>query len=150
MQGGTLFHTNDGGTTWTQLAANSDSPYSVLWDVQFVDQNHGYAVGFNYGSAGGPPVWRTSDGGTTWEQFFLDHDGEGLFAVAITGNRASAVGDHDYVSVSINPWGPPPGLLDPSLFTSRYTNNHCNYSGIQKPHSPIMVNAAFIEKHEMG
>ena len=25
-----------------------------------------------------------------------------------------------------------------------------NYSGIQKLHSPIMVNAAFIEKHKMG
>ena len=29
-------------------------------------------------------------------------------------------------------------------------NKNGNYSGIQKLHSLIMVNAAFIEKHEMG
>jgi photosystem II stability/assembly factor-like uncharacterized protein len=119
-EGGTIYHTSDGGETWIQ-----DEPSYSLWDVQFIDADHGYAVGQMYGAAWGPPVLRTTDGGATWDLLLQDrHDGEGLYGVAVRNDRILAVGDHDLVCSTDNPWGgsDPPNYA--SLFDQKYVNTH--------------------------
>ncbi len=54
---GKLFHTSDGGKTWSEAPTPTKSP---LFGVDFGDASHGWAVG----KAG--LVLHTADGGTTW------------------------------------------------------------------------------------
>jgi photosystem II stability/assembly factor-like uncharacterized protein len=61
-----ILHTTDGGANWTvQITV----PLSCLWDVFFIDQSTGYAVG---GDLGGwwfySLILRTTNGGMTWTQ----------------------------------------------------------------------------------
>lgn len=58
---GVLYHTTDGGFTWTERQLNTDS----LWAVRFLG---------GLGIAAGNHIFRSSDGGQTWSQ------------VAITGS----------------------------------------------------------------
>jgi photosystem II stability/assembly factor-like uncharacterized protein len=56
--GGGIYHTQDGGNTWTQVQGVTASFHSV-W---FADGNTGYAVG------DGGALFTSTDGGTTWTQ----------------------------------------------------------------------------------
>ena len=126
VQGGTIFHTGDGGQTWER-----QEPQNVLWDVHFVDANRGYAIGTMYGAAWGPPVLRTMDGGATWEMVAMDEqDNEGLYGLAIAGDRVVAVGDHDFVCISTDPWGTYEWPHGENLFTQRYVNVHYRFEDV--------------------
>jgi photosystem II stability/assembly factor-like uncharacterized protein len=66
----TLLKTTDGGTTWTDIRSNL--PTALLeytassldfYDINFTDDNNGYAVGFN------GVVIKTTDGGATWTNY---------------------------------------------------------------------------------
>jgi photosystem II stability/assembly factor-like uncharacterized protein len=53
--GNGIFRTTDGGHSWTQT-----SPWGSLYDLSFVDAQHGWACG------NGGLVYRTTDGGLSW------------------------------------------------------------------------------------
>jgi len=133
-----VFHTADGGATWErQSTANGfhDPPggsvYDPLWDIQFIDANRGYMVGFNYSSAWGPPVWRTMDGGGTWEKVHMaKHESNGLFGVAVTATRVVALGDYDYIIISDDPWGAFPWPQGENLFSQAFINIHYRFEDV--------------------
>jgi photosystem II stability/assembly factor-like uncharacterized protein len=57
--GGALFESNDGGTSWIQRDVPFDL-FNGLWGISFFDDQHGWVWGnVNY---------RTTDGGATWEE----------------------------------------------------------------------------------
>jgi photosystem II stability/assembly factor-like uncharacterized protein len=66
---GTLYHTNDGGVTWTSTAA----PFAN-GSLSFPDATNGWAmVSLGAGmSHEAVAIYRTSDGGSTWKQVFTD------------------------------------------------------------------------------
>jgi photosystem II stability/assembly factor-like uncharacterized protein len=136
VTGGFVFHTSDGGLTWErQEPGGFNDP---LWDIHFINQNRGYVVGFNYVAAWGPPVWRTLDGGDTWEKVRMaQHENDGLFGLAINGDRVIALGDHDYQVVSDRPWDscewtpPEPSCYNcDCLFVQTYQNPHYQFQDV--------------------
>jgi len=67
--GGFLYRTTDGGTTWL----NSETPFSGS-NLQFLDANNGWVLA-DLGVATGSnavAVYQTTDGGTTWVQRFIN------------------------------------------------------------------------------
>ena len=60
-----LWHTSDGGRTWQKVmfAQDDDISHSPLYQLHFVDAQHGWLVGV-FG------VWRTEDGGSHWNNTF--------------------------------------------------------------------------------
>ena len=69
---GTLYHTTDGGATWTSTAV----PFGG-GSIMFVDPMDGWElIGLSAGmSHEAVSVFRTSDGGTTWSKVFTDDPG---------------------------------------------------------------------------
>jgi photosystem II stability/assembly factor-like uncharacterized protein len=132
VEGGSMYHTTDGGVTWVQDTAEATlGAWKNLWDIQFTDSNRGYAVGTLYGAAWGPPVLRTTDGGLHWELVHMEsQNGEGLFGVAVMDNKVIAVGDHDYIVHSYNPWGVYGLPYGENLFRQRYLNPHYTFEDI--------------------
>jgi photosystem II stability/assembly factor-like uncharacterized protein len=66
---GTLYHTSDGGLSWT----SSSSPFSG-GDIHFLDADNGWALA-DLGVGGGSnavAVFQTTDGGSTWMQKFTN------------------------------------------------------------------------------
>lgn len=57
-----LWHSTDGGNTWTPLAWPENQSIKRL---MFLDATRGYAIGE------GPCVWRTADGGRSWREMAL-------------------------------------------------------------------------------
>jgi photosystem II stability/assembly factor-like uncharacterized protein len=68
--GGRVFHTSDGGVTWSvsKTPARHDSPNAGIFSLAFSDARHGVAVGGDYSKPGEAPgnVVITEDGGKTW------------------------------------------------------------------------------------
>ena len=65
---GEVLATTNGGKKWERHAVSGFDVYGQINDVDFVDANHGWAVGVN--STFGPDygrVARTIDGGQSWE-----------------------------------------------------------------------------------
>jgi photosystem II stability/assembly factor-like uncharacterized protein len=98
---GVIYHTADGGQTWTEQY----SPDQIsLTAVDFVDDLYGWAVGFpTRSSADQRAVFHTNDGGQTWQR----QEAGSIFAPLwdaqfIDRNRGYVVG-FDYRSA----WGPP-------------------------------------------
>ncbi len=58
---GTILKTEDGGSSFSEIDATHGNPIN-LKDVEFLDANHGFVVGYSFMGA----VYRTSDGGLTW------------------------------------------------------------------------------------
>lgn len=71
-----VFHTNDGGVTWSNQADNLDFGPLILYAVDFVDRRRGVIVGTEFPdpptSFNGPPAsFFTIDGGATWERSLI-------------------------------------------------------------------------------
>lgn len=87
-----IFKTIDGGETWEQLQwSSSVTPYRRLSDVSFIDDTHGYALGYevddiqlNIGVFT-PLIYRTTDGGTSWEEQKLPESDHHYFDLYTTG-----------------------------------------------------------------
>jgi photosystem II stability/assembly factor-like uncharacterized protein len=82
---GTLYHTNDGGATWTSTTV----PFGG-GSINFIDPMHGWElVGLSAGmSHEAVAIFRTNDGGVTWSQVFINDP-------SVSGSTASLplVGD---------------------------------------------------------
>jgi hypothetical protein len=62
---GAVYRSTNLGATWAELPGSCSS--LPLWDVQFVDADHGVAVGgATFKGAGGQVIETTADGGRTW------------------------------------------------------------------------------------
>ena len=67
--GGFLYRTSDGGTSWTEFM----TPFSS-GDINFIDENNGWmlaGLGVGAGSMG-ISIFQTLDGGATWEQKYTN------------------------------------------------------------------------------
>ena len=121
--GGATFRTSDGGSSWQRLEPGAF--FDLLWDIEALDGERAYIVGANYIAAWGPPVFRTMDGGASWEKVIQErHDSEGLYGLSFAGDQAIAVGDHDYVSRSDDPWGEYGWPNGDNLFAQGYISTH--------------------------
>jgi photosystem II stability/assembly factor-like uncharacterized protein len=67
--GGTLYHTSDGGITWT----SNTTPFSG-GDIAFVDANNGWVMADLGAGAGSMAVsvFQTKDGGATWKRTYTN------------------------------------------------------------------------------
>ncbi len=85
-----ITHTTDGGATWQQQFVGGSSADGV-YDMDFVDSQHGWLVG-TFGSG----VMRTADGGTTWNFHAFPNpspDGRAVdFATPLVGWASSTGG----------------------------------------------------------
>ncbi|MCP4309804.1 MAG: T9SS type A sorting domain-containing protein, partial [Bacteroidetes bacterium] len=98
---GSIFRSSDGGDNWQRCEENR-----TLWEVDFLDSLHGYAMGSSYGAAWGPPVYRTMDGGESWDIIRMDkHDGQGIYGLEVQEEKVIAMGDQGYLVRSDDPWG---------------------------------------------
>ncbi len=124
--GGNVFRTTNGGNSWARLAQEE-----VLWEVDFLDSLQGYAVGSMYGAAWGPPVLRTMDGGDTWELIHMgNHDGHGLYGLAVFEDKVLAIGDRGYIISSGDPWGQMGLPHGENLFTQQTINTEYEFEDI--------------------
>ncbi len=53
----------DGGNNWNTVFSDTILGYNGLWDINFIDELHGYACGF--------ALLKTTDGGNRWEKSSL-------------------------------------------------------------------------------
>lgn len=93
----TILKTTDGGSNWVSQISSLSLVF--LYDVDFVDQNYGYAAG--WGSEG--QLYKTSDGGTNWTPVSLTSTwlNKVHFRDQLNGY---AVGCHsNYISVTSDP-----------------------------------------------
>ena len=88
---GTLYHTTDGGVTWTSTTV----PF-VGGSLQFIDPMNGWdLVGLSAGmSHEAVAIFRTSDGGATWSQIFTDDPN-----ASGTSDSLPLVGDKNGITV---------------------------------------------------
>jgi photosystem II stability/assembly factor-like uncharacterized protein len=104
--GGSIYHTNDGGETWTEQLKGD--PYKeFFYDVEFADADKGWAIMQSYHSEmldqevdwhWYGAVMHTTNGGQTWtEQHFIE-GGLGYDLEVIDRNTAWVVGNYDYSS----------------------------------------------------
>lgn len=113
--GGSIFKTTDGGTTWTRI----QQAYT-LWRVKFLDSQRGYAVGAMYGAAWGPPVLRTIDSGATWQMIRMKkNNDQGLYGLSVFDKNVLAIGDEGYIATSTDAWGEFGFPHGESLFTQK-------------------------------
>ncbi|MCB1152976.1 hypothetical protein KDL45_04945 [bacterium] len=81
---GKIFRSEDGGTTWSEVAVDTAEP---LFSIDFVDGNTGWIVGRS------GLIFRTDDGGKTWTKQISNTDGH-LFAVDfLNKEKGIAVGN---------------------------------------------------------
>ncbi len=69
--GGVIFHTTDGGVTWTPQMSNLGGELS---GVDFVDDTNGWAISndpFPFGAGAATCLERTTDGGVTWVPLYV-------------------------------------------------------------------------------
>jgi photosystem II stability/assembly factor-like uncharacterized protein len=85
----TIIKTTDGGNTW--VVQGNVSPSQILFSVQFIDANNGWAAGGNY-------LLKTNDGGKSWVQVNRD-TAYGIFATYFVDSDTGFVfGANGYIS----------------------------------------------------
>jgi photosystem II stability/assembly factor-like uncharacterized protein len=85
----TIIKTTDGGNTWA--VQGNVSPSQILYSVQFIDANNGWAAGGNY-------LLKTNDGGQSWTQVNRD-TAYAIFAVYFVDSDTGFVfGANGYLS----------------------------------------------------
>jgi photosystem II stability/assembly factor-like uncharacterized protein len=88
---GVIFHTDDGGTTWSP---QSSVLAGELTGVQFADANDGWAISdmpFGFGSGANAAIERTTDGGAAWAAEQVPNN-PGLTAISFTDDTTGWVG----------------------------------------------------------
>lgn len=88
--GGDLYYSNDGGTTWTQRAFAGDGAGAV-YDIKFINELFGFMIA----TSSSDQLMRTIDGGYTWQNITTPTN-SGLNQLQICGqNELFAVGEDD-------------------------------------------------------
>lgn len=96
--GGSIYHTEDGGETWTEQLKGD--PYKEFYyRIEFADENHGWAIMQNYvpenpeetGIAYGAIMY-TSNGGQAWEEQHFINGGIPFGLEVINANTVWVVG----------------------------------------------------------
>ncbi len=64
----TIYKTLNGGSDW--FPQYTSPQFTLIWDMQFINQNNGFAVGLNPTF---PVLWKTTDGGNTWNIITIDN-----------------------------------------------------------------------------
>lgn len=112
--GGSIYHTNDGGESWTQQL-KGDPFKEFFYDIEFADENNGWAImqSYHYELINPDTDWHwygaimhTSDGGQTWNQQHFIERGIPFDLHVIDSNTAWVVGGDD-----INLPGPYNGIV---------------------------------------
>jgi photosystem II stability/assembly factor-like uncharacterized protein len=83
---GTLFFTEDGGTTWTQRTGWIGSGIGTVQDIGFANDYVGFMIANDATPVGS--VYQTIDGGYSWDK---------LTTEANSGLTSLAVGDENYL-----------------------------------------------------
>lgn len=90
-----LWHTTDGGNSWSPVS----HPGATVYAVDFVDANNGW-ISFNSADMAGDLVWHTADGGSTWTTQTAGNSGGQLqridFIDANNGYALSSFEDYFY------------------------------------------------------
>lgn len=79
--GNFVFHTIDGGKTWTKKKVTANDKEVRVFSIYFQDSKIGWALGdhsfnsFDTNSTSTKVVLKTIDGGTTWREVFSTNDG---------------------------------------------------------------------------
>lgn len=89
----------DGGINWT---SDSIGIHIAVNDMEFENENHGYAVGYNYVDSLGI-VMETLDGGATWEKHLTDYGSRLNDVELIEDSLLFIVGD-DGLILKIDPF----------------------------------------------
>lgn len=82
QDGGKVYYTTDGGTTWSSAVTNG---LAVPNSVYFIDANTGFSTNNNNGS-----IFKTTDGGATWNSY--DAGTEAMYGVIKSGSDFFACG----------------------------------------------------------
>jgi len=121
--GAVLQQTTDGGATWTKKVLSTTAG-DAGFEVQFADENNGWALIYNF-SSGIAKFLRTTDGGNNWNPF----NGVGMFYFvdanngwAIGASGAQGVNPPYYISHTTN------GGTD---WTEQYSDSTGNFNAIQ-------------------
>lgn len=105
---GIVARTTDGGVTWANLPIEqSGFKPEVLNTIHFMDKDHGWVAGLEYG--GKPVVLRTVDGGQTWTGARIEFN-QAPLAIFFTDEKNGWMGGSTAVSED-EPEGGPSGLL---------------------------------------
>ncbi len=126
--GAGLLHTTDGGATWTEAAK------LTVNDVDFFDQQHGWAVGLS------GTIYATSDGGATWRPQDSGTSVHLSEVVSVGPNEAWAVGVGEGFS-DVAPIAPPPSAF---LHT---TDGGATWQQLQTPRGSWFYEIAFAGNH---
>jgi photosystem II stability/assembly factor-like uncharacterized protein len=102
--GGTILHTTDGGETWNEQVPDLGEPFH---GVDFVDADHGWAVGGFVGGTFGDTYIRTiehtADGGATWSGQLYQYNEKPLASVSfVDADNGWAVGDQGAILHTAN------------------------------------------------
>jgi photosystem II stability/assembly factor-like uncharacterized protein len=97
-----VYHTSNGGRSWTEQYAPDISV--SLTDIEFVDSENGWMVGFvtNSGEDDGA-TFRTSDGGTSWERLEPGGFSDLLWDIEVFDSERAYIVGANYLAA----WGPP-------------------------------------------
>jgi photosystem II stability/assembly factor-like uncharacterized protein len=79
---GELFHTTDGGASWSQERIGTDG---FMTDIAFGDEDFGMAITYTLSSE--HAVMHTTDGGNTWERKYLDPDSTWWYGISLLDYR---------------------------------------------------------------
>jgi photosystem II stability/assembly factor-like uncharacterized protein len=129
---GTLYHTSDGGATWSTTAV----PFGG-GSLHFIDAMHGWdLVGLNAGmSHEAVGIFRTSDGGVTWSRILINDP-----TVAGYTNSLPLVGDKNGITVLDSNHAWVTGTQPSSDFIYVYTSQD---GGITWAHQNLAIPAGY-------
>ncbi|HEY9166163.1 MAG TPA: T9SS type A sorting domain-containing protein [Candidatus Kryptonia bacterium] len=120
--GAVIHKTTDGGSTWEKKIISTDSG-EVGLEIQFVDENNGWALIYNLSNGSGS-LRKSTDGGNSWSSVASD-----------------TVGGFYFVDAS-NGWSLiPSNSQDSSLLFRRTTNGGANWVTQYTDKSPGSINA---------
>lgn len=99
-EAGEIGLTTDGGSLWERVTVQGFDEFGDLYDIDFADANHGWAVGQQqvFGLPDDGRISRSTDGGRTWTLQFSQSALEFFGVTAIDADTAIAYGRGNFAS----------------------------------------------------
>jgi len=112
----TIHRTLDGGVTWVSIAPAGLDHF--IYDIEFINKNYGYAVGYKSGDqTQGGKIYVTRDGGSTWEnKYTFGHNV--LKAICFPSESTGYVVGESNALVKTTDYGETWTQIDPDAGTS--------------------------------